>query len=253
MTGQLAQLARRSVLGIVRQPAEFVPALAFPLIFLALMNAGVGSAARLPGFPSESYLAFILPAVLVQGAMFGGVNSGSRLAIDIEDGFLRRLSLTAIQRWALLLGHLSGSMAVALVQGVIFVAVGLIAGVEFKTGLIGAGVLIGINVLFALAFSSIGAVLAVRIGSSEAVQSSFPLFFIIISFSSFFIPRDLITATWFRAIATANPASYVIEAGRSVVITGWDAGVLLTGVGAVTAVIVVALAAASRGLRTRLV
>lgn len=250
MLGQVASLARRSVLRIVRQPAEVVPALTFPLIFLALISGGATAASNIPGFPAERYLDFALAAVLIQGAVLGGVNAGAGLAIDVEEGFINRLSLTPMRRPALLVGHLSGSMVVGVVQGTIFVVVATVFEVDFRTGLVGAAILVALNVLVSLAFSAVGAIIAVRTASSVAVQAIFPLFFIILSFSSFFMPRELISADWFRYVANANPSSYIIEGARSLVISGWDAGMILTGFGAAFGVAVLAIAAASASLRT---
>ena len=243
---QVSSLARRSILRTVRQPAAIIPALFFPLIFLALINGGARASTNIPGFPTDSYLAFALAATAVQGALLGGINAGAEFALDIESGFLSRLTLTPIRRPALLVGHLAGSMAVGAVQGTIFIVVGTIFDVDFAAGIGGAAVFVALVVLVALAFSAIGAIIAIRTASSEAVQSVFPLFFIVMSFSSFFMPRDLISKDWFRWIATANPASYIIEAGRSVVIAGWDAGVILTGFAAAGGLAAAAIAVASR-------
>ena len=60
-----------------------------------------------------------------------------------------------------------------------------------------------------------------RTGSTEAVQGLFPVFFVFLFLSSMNIPRNLISTTWFRWVATANPVSYLIEAVRSLVIQHW--------------------------------
>jgi ABC-2 type transport system permease protein len=249
---QVLTLARRSILRLVRQPAELIPTLTFPLIFLALLSGGAQSAADVPGFPAPSYLDFALAGVMVQGALLGGIGAGASLAMDIESGFLRRLSLTPMHKPALLVGHLAGSMAIGLIQGLVFIAVGRIFGVEIAAGWGGAALLVALVMLVSLAFSAVGSVIAIRTRSSEAVQSVFPLFFIILSFSSFFIPRELMPVDWFRAIANANPASYIIEAGRSLVVVGWDAGMIATGFAAAAGIALVAIAGATRGLRTLL-
>ena len=62
-----------------------------------------------------------------------------------------------------------------------FVIVGLLAGVQFAAG--PAGVLV-LMTLTALGFGGLGAWLAVRTGSGEAVLGAFPLFFVAIFLSS---------------------------------------------------------------------
>jgi ABC-2 type transport system permease protein len=67
------------------------------------------------------------------------------------------------------------------------------------------------------------------------------------------LPRNLIQTDWFREIATYNPVSYLIEAIRSLLITGWDGEALALGFGVAIAVAALGMMAATMALRTRLV
>jgi ABC-2 type transport system permease protein len=67
-----------------------------------------------------------------------------------------------------------------------------------------------------------------------------------------FLPRNLIDADWFREIATYNPMSYLVEAPRSLLVTGWDAQALVLGCGIAAAILFLALAASAAGLKRRL-
>jgi ABC-2 type transport system permease protein len=104
-----------------------------------------------------------------------------------------------------------------------------------------------------LGFGAIGSAAALRTGSGEAVQGLFPLFFVLLFLSSMSLPRNLIQTDWFREVATWNPVSYLIEAIRSLLITGWDGEALALGFGVAAGLIVVGLVLASLALRTRLV
>jgi ABC-2 type transport system permease protein len=146
---------------------------------------------------------------------------------------------------------LAGVVALGLIQGVIFLAVGALFGVDVKSGFPGTIVLVLLTVLVALGFGGIGAMLALRTGSVEAVESAFPLFFVSIFMSSINLPRDLIEQDWFRYIATANPISYLVEGIRSLVIIGWDVQALLLGFGCAFAIIAFSVTGASALLRTR--
>jgi ABC-2 type transport system permease protein len=85
------------------------------------------------------------------------------------------------------------------------------------------------------------------------VQGFFPLFFVLLFLSSMSLPRPLIEQDWFRLIATYNPVSYLLEAVRSFVITGWDGEALALGFGFAVLIAGAATAAAAGALRTRLV
>ena len=248
---QISAIALRSTLRTTRQPAVLVSAILFPMMFFAVNAYGLDAATSIPGFPADSYLDFAFAFPLVQASLLGSITAGSDLARDIESGFFDRLALTPMRPVALLAGMLAGVVALGLLQGVVFLAVGLLMGVEVSSGFLGMVVLVLLTVLVALGFGGVGAILALRTGSVEAVESAFPLFFVVIFMSSINLPRDLIEADWFRFIATINPISYLVEGLRSLVITGWDPQALLLGFGCAAGIIVLSLAGAGASLRTR--
>jgi ABC-2 type transport system permease protein len=250
---QVGQLARRSVLRTMRQPAQIVPALVFPLFLLAVNSGGLKDATNLPGFPTDSYLTFALAVPFMQGALFSVMNTGTDLARDIETGFLNRLALTPLRGAALLSGLLAGSVVLGLVQAVVYLTVGLTAGAELVTGVTGALVIVALSVSITVAFGSLGLFAALRTGSGEAVQSLFPVFFVFLFLSSMALPLDLLQTDWFHAVASANPVSYLLGAFRSLLIEGWDAGALALGFGIAATILVVGMFAASAALKTRLV
>lgn len=245
-------LVRRSVLRTARQPANLVFSFAFPLILFAVNSAGLDSAAMLPGFPADSYLTFALAVPFIQGALFAANSAGANFAEDIESGFLSRLSLTPLRGPALLSGQLAGIVVLGIVQSIVFLAVGEAAGAGFAAGIGGIPVLIALSVVISLAFGSLGALAALRTGSGEAVQGLFPVFFVFLFLSSTNLPRDLMQTEWFKTVATYNPVSYLVEAIRSLLITGWDAGALALGFGCAAAIAAVGLTAASLALRSRM-
>jgi ABC-2 type transport system permease protein len=250
---EVLAIARRSTLRTLRQPAVIVSALLFPMLFFSINANGLDAASRIPGFPAESYLDFAFAFPLIQASLFGAVTAGAELARDIESGFFDRLLLTPMRPVALLGGMLAGVVALGLLQGVVFITVGLLMGVDISSGVGGMFVIVLLTVLVALGFGGIGAILAIRTGSVEAVESAFPLFFVAIFMSSINLPRDLIEQDWFRFIATVNPISYLVEGIRSLVITGWDARALLLGFGFALAIVLVAIGGAAASLKTRVV
>ncbi len=250
---QVGQLARRSVLRTLRQPAQIVPALVFPLFLLAVNSNGLAQATNLPGFPTGSYLTFALAVPFMQGALFSVMNTGTDLARDIETGFLNRLALTPLRGAALLSGLLAGSVVLGLLQAATYLTVGLIAGAELVTGVPGALVIVALAVSITVAFGTIGLFAALRTGSGEAVQGLFPMFFVFLFISAMALPLDLIQTDWFRKVATVNPVTYLLEAFRSLLFEGWELDKLALGFGIAAAVLLVGMLAASSALKTRLV
>jgi ABC-2 type transport system permease protein len=250
--GPVRYLATRSVVRTLRQPAYVLPPILFPLALLAFNSAGLASSTRLRGFPSDSFLPFMLAVPFIQGALFATMNAGTDLARDIQTGFLSRLSLTPMRGIALLAGQLGGVVTMGIVQAIVYLSVGLIVGVRLASGPAGVAVLFAFAILVSLGFGALGAFAALRTGSGEAVQSLFPVFFVFLFLSSMNIPRNLIATTWFRDVATANPVSYLLESVRSLIITGWDVQALALGFGIAGLITAVALALASWALRVRM-
>jgi ABC-2 type transport system permease protein len=252
LIAQVLHLARRSVIRSLRQPANWITPLVFPVALMAVNTGGLDAATSLPGFPSDSFLAFFLAFPFIQGALFATVNAGVDLARDIQTGFLNRLSLTPMRGAALLIGHLGGVIALGFLQALWYLGIGLAVGVRLESGIAGAFVLFFLAVLIVLAFGSFGALAALRTGSTEAVHSLFPVFFVFLFISSMNLPRNLIETDWFRIAASANPVSYLIEAIRSLVIFGWDGQALGLGFGICILMAIVGLTLSSLALRERM-
>jgi ABC-2 type transport system permease protein len=219
---QVTTLGRRAIVRTARQPANVVFPLIFPMLLLAVNAGGLQAETRLPGFPTNSFLAFALAVPFVQGALLATVNANVEFARDIQTGFLNRLALTPVRGIVLLVGQLGGLVTIALVQGVFYLAVGLAFGVRLESGVGGAALLLLLEMVIALGFAGMGTWAALRSGSTEVVQGLFPVFFVFLFISSMNIPRNLIETDWFRWAASANPVSYLIESVRALVIEGWN-------------------------------
>ena len=245
-------MSKRSVLAIVRQPALVIPSLIFPLFFAALGSSAFGRAVRLPNFPKvDSFLDFSLAGSIVQGVLFGSVTGGTALATDIEQGFFDRLLATPTSRVSILVGRLAGAALFGAFQALFFMAVLIPFGVRIESGIIGAIVIVVCGGLTGMAFGGFTAAMALKTGSSEAVQGTFPLLFIALFFSSAFFPRQTMQGTYKR-IADINPISHLVEGIRGLVIDGLTAGHVAAAVLVPAAVAVVSIALAMRALYSRL-
>ena len=250
---QTAALARRAVVGNFRFPQAWFPSLFFPLVLMAIFTAsfdrGIGA---IPGFPEvRGFLDFVLAGTVFQGVLIGGVSAGAFFASDMEGGFFDRLVSSPVARIALLTSRLLAGVVLAFGQALLFLAVALAFGAEVQGGVPGALVLLGLAALLALPIGGLGILLALRTGSAEAVQGTFPLFFALIFFSSAFFPRETMTG-WFRTVADLNPVSWLVEGMRVQVVEGLDWGAAGTSLGviAVTGAVTVGLSAVA--LRRRL-
>jgi len=135
---QVYVLARRSVVRTLRQPANVIGPLVFPMMLLAVNSGGLQAETKLPGFPTTSFVAFALAVPFMQGALFATMNAGTDLARDIQTGFLSRLSLTPMRRLAVLGGQLGGVVTLGLLQAIVYLSVGIAVGVHIESGVPGS-------------------------------------------------------------------------------------------------------------------
>ena len=249
---QIGALSSRSVLSLVRQPSLVVPSLVFPLFFVALGAASFARAINIPGFPKvDSFLDFALAGSVVQGVLFGSVTSATALATDIETGFFDRLLVAPSSRTAILVGRLAGAMVYGLAQTLFFTIVLFPFGLSIRSGFLGLTAMMIGGLFTALAVGALMSAMAIKTGSSEAVQGSFPLIFILLFFSSAFFPRQTMDGVY-RRIADLNPLSYLVEGFRSLTIDQLTLTAVLQTILIPAAISVVGIGISLRTLHNRL-
>jgi ABC-2 type transport system permease protein len=252
VVSQTVAMSHRSIIALVRQPSLVVPSLLFPLFFAALGTAAFGRAVSIPGFPAvDSFLDFALAGAIIQGVLFGSTVSASALAIDIESGFFDRLLASPTSRTSILIGRLAGAMVYGALQTIVFILVLIPFGLSVKSGPIGVVVMVAGGLLTALAVGALMSAMAIRTGSSEAVQGSFPLLFIMMFFSSAFFPRETMSGAH-KTVADINPVSYLVEGFRSLTIDDLNGQAIAQTLLIPAALSLLTLALALRSLRRRI-
>jgi ABC-2 type transport system permease protein len=239
------------VVNTIRQPQFVIPSLFFPLFFAALNVASFNKSIGLPGFPKvDSFLDFMLAATVVQGVLFGATGGGNDMAVDIQDGFFDRLVASPVPRWSILVGRLGGAAALGAAQATLFTGIMVLFGASIKGGIPSFLAIVVVSVVLAVAIGGFAVALALRSGSAEAVQASFPIFFISLFLSSAFFPRQLMHG-WFKTAATYNPISWMVEGLRNLVIRGFDLGQVGRALAVSGGLGVVSITLASLALRSR--
>jgi len=207
-------VAWRSVHNFLHNPAFLIPALMFPLFFFVSFAGGLAAIGEVPGFDFPSgYTAFQFVFVLLQSAAFGGVFTGFAMARDFETGFGRRYMLAAGHRSGIVAGYALAALARAFITWTVLTAVALIAGMEIagSGGEIVALYVLAIFVNLAATLWSAGVALRVRsIQGGPLMQ--FPTF-LILFLAPVYVPLSLLTG-WIHAVASINPITALLEAGR---------------------------------------
>jgi ABC-2 type transport system permease protein len=210
-------IAWRSVHTYVRRPDLFVPSLLFPLVFLAAFGGGLSALGRLPGFHFPAgYTAFQFVFVLCQSAMFGGLFTGFTLAFDFESGFARRLMLAAEDRRGIALGY----ALVALTRSALTLALVTLVAVVAGMRITGDGVevfgLYGLAALLTLIGYGWAAGVAFRFRSIQAGPLMQTPVFLLLFLAPVYVPLSLLKG-WIHAVASVNPATAFLDAGRGLI------------------------------------
>jgi ABC-2 type transport system permease protein len=173
------------------------------------------------------------------------------MAVDIQDGFFDRLVASPVSRSAIVLGRLAGAAVLGAIQAVVFMGVLTAFGAHIEGGVAAVLVIIVVAMLLAVGIGGLAVAIALKTGSAEIVQAFFPVFFISLFASSAFFPRQLMSG-WFKGVAAANPLSYMIEAVRALILTGFDVADALKAIAIVAGLCVLALLLSLRALQSRL-
>ena len=239
-------LSIRNIKQIWRPLLALIPSLFIPIFFFVVNSMSLSAFAKVPGFPNVSYRDFIAPVALFTAIFFSAGNAGIELVQDISNGYFKKLIIMPINRLSILFGRLTEVAVQAVFQGLIVLVLLLAVGVNFRTGFFGILAIFGMMVLFAMAWSCVGIIAALRTQNARLVQSMFVIVFPFLYLTTSQAPKQLLPPT-FRIIATYNPVTYIIEGVRALVLSNWNDPAIGLGFLVATSllVILVALAFAS--------
>jgi ABC-2 type transport system permease protein len=225
--------------------------LGISIFFLIIYESTLGKAAGfIPNLSGNSYLGFILPLSIVSSSLSGAGIAAQNMVRDIESGYFDKLLLTPVSRAALLLGPILAGALILGLQASIVVVVALVMGLESATGFSGLLVVIGLAVLLGTGFAGFTVSAALGSGSAAATQGASFIFFPLTFLTASFVPLDLLSG-WLKTAARFNPITYVLEAMRTTLLTGWDSTVIWQGIAACLILAALMYFLAIRALRVR--
>jgi len=243
----LTTIASRALRAVPRDPAAVVPPVFIALFFFVV---NIATLKKLTGnHPGFSYTAFEMATAILLGVT--GVSRAPALVLDVQTRYLDRLLLTPVRRTAILIGHMAADVAVAAALTVPILILGVILGVRFQGGLLGAIAFILLASLWSLAFSGFGYAIALKTGNPAAVNSTFLLFFPFLFLTSSYVPRSQLSG-WLNTVAGFNPVTYLLGGLRSLVLgNSWQWTQLGQALAAIALVGVISMTMCFAALRGR--
>ncbi len=248
---QIILITWRSLVTIFRTPEAIIPPIGISVFFLVIYESTLGGASNfLPGLSGNSYLGFILPLSIVSASLSGAGIAAQNLVRDVSSGYFDKLLLTPVSRAALLLGPIFAGAVILGIQASIVVGVAVLMGLEPATGFGGLAAVVGLSVLLGTGFAGFTVSAALGSGNAAATQGASFIFFPFTFLTASFVPLELLSG-WLKTAAELNPITYVLEAMRSLMLTGWEGDALLKGVLACLGLAVVMYGLAVFSLRSR--
>jgi oleandomycin transport system permease protein len=242
-------LAKRNLIGVLRNPEALLDVTLQPIIFILLFTYVFGGA--IAHGSQHDYLQYLLPGVLAQTIAFGGVAIGVNLNADIEKGVFDRFRSLPIARAAPLVGAVFADVVRYVLLCVLTIGFGYVIG--FRAGTDAAHVLAAslLATSFALCLCWISVYVGMIVRTPGAVQGVLMLALFPITFgTSTYVPVDTLP-DWLQTVTKLNPLTHLVGALRGLLLGGPVATDLLWTLGWMGALLAVFVPLALRAYGRR--
>jgi ABC-2 type transport system permease protein len=249
---QLLLLVTRNLTTMARMPWALIPPFAMSVFLVIVYESTLGKAAGFIPSLEGDYLNFILPLSIVTSSVAAAGISAQNLVRDLEGGYFDKLLITPLDRAVLLLSPILAGAIVLGLQASAVLVVGLLLGLKPATGLAGLVAVIAFSVLLGTGFAGFTVSAALASGSAAVTESATFVFVPLTFIAPTFVPLELLDG-WLKTAASLNPITYVLEAMRTLLRTGWDIAVMRNGALAclLLTLLTYSLAAVALRVRTR--
>jgi ABC-2 type transport system permease protein len=234
--GDTAVLTGRTMRHVTRSPDTIITTAIMPVALLLLFVYVLGGAIK---HGSGSYVAYLLPGILLITIASGISYTAFRLFTDLQGGIFERFQSMPIARSGVLWAHVLTSLAANVVSLVVVVGVAVAMGFRSGAGVLAWLAVAGILVLLTLALTWVAVIPGLTAKSVDGASAfSYPLIFLPF-ISSAFVPTGTMPGP-VRAFAEHQPVTSIVGAIRDLLsqqpvgtgiwtALGWCAGILLAG------------------------
>ncbi|MGC2161179.1 MAG: ABC transporter permease [Silvibacterium sp.] len=217
--GAIYILWLRELKRYVRSRVQMVVSLGQPCLYLLALGFGLGPVFKQAGH--GSYLQFMAPGVVGMTVLFSSVFSGIAMLWDRQFGFLKETLVAPVSRMQIMVGRTLGGATVAVLQGVLILAITLIAGFRPHSWMS-----IPIAFLFVILIAVVFAALGTAIGSVLQDMQGFQLIMNFLVLPIFFLSGALFPLTGLptamAVITRIDPLTYGVDGLRGALIQSWQ-------------------------------
>jgi len=203
----------REVTRYLRQRTRVIGSLLEPVIFWLVLGFGLRASFRPSGIPSGvDYAQYFYPGMIVLTLLFVAIFSTISTVEDRREGFLQGVLVAPVGRATVVFGQALGGTTLALIEGGIFMLLAPLAGIHLSVASV--AIAFAIMAIIAFALTSIGLMIAWRIGSTQGFHAIMnPVLIPIWLLSGAFFPSSGAPAVlaW---VMRLNPLTYAMAALR---------------------------------------
>ncbi len=203
----------REMKRFVRARSRIIGSLGMPFFFLIFLGTGFKNF-RPQSIPEHvDYLNYLAPGMLAVVLQFGSMFTGMAILWDRQFGFLKEIMVAPVSRVAIVLGRTLGGMTTAFIQGFLFIAVALIAGLRIPhlSGFVLAPLFM---LMIAGAFVNLG----IAIASMMRDMQGFSLVMNFIMIPLFLLSGAMFPIeqfpSWVQALSYIDPLFYGVDGMR---------------------------------------
>lgn len=202
----------REIVRFYRQRSRLFSAIAQPLVFWLLIGSGLSASFQPAGASETDYLAYFYPGIVVLVVLFTAIFATISVVNDRREGFLQGVLVSPVPRWRIVLGQALGGTTLALLQGILLLALAPFAGI--RLGVASVILTIGVLALLAFGLTNLGLLMAWRMDSTQGFHAIMNLLLIPIwLLSGAFFPSDGAPG-WLAWTMRLNPLTYGLAALR---------------------------------------
>jgi ABC transporter DrrB family efflux protein len=208
-------ITRRNLIRYIRLPQLLFFSSVQPIMFLLLFNyvfgGALGTSIHVPG---GKYIDYLVPGILVQMVMFGGMQTGIGLADDMSKGIVDRFRSLPMSRAAVVTGRTLSDAIRNVVVILIMLTAGYAIGFRFQDGILSAVELVAVVVLFGFSISWAFALIGMSVKDSETAQLASFVFIFPLTFASTAFVAIQTMPDWLQAFVRNQPISLCVNAAR---------------------------------------
>lgn len=187
-----------------------------PCAVLWLLCQIFGALPHHGGFPVDTYLAFVAPALAVAAALPATLFTGLVMLEDRDTGLLEQMLATPAASVSVFLAEVAASALAGMTMAAVIVLTARIGGLRISGGIAGVAAIVALAGLLGITCGGISLVLGILVPRHATLRNLGTCILIVgLLCSTLLLPRSLLP-DWLLTLAQINPVAIAIDGARAV-------------------------------------